>query len=600
LTIMWFKNLKTVTKLILAFGLVAAILALVGYQGVASASSLNSMLEAMYQKDLVGLLGLEHALQHKIEIARDTRNVMLQSEHAAAEEKARDVQKDFVLLREEVANIEGTIHTDETRVRMTRIKELLPIYETKEEEAVQVATAGNVKDSMTALGNVQAVSEEISKNLVEMRDLKIQNAKKAYDESDAIYRKTRATLIAIMVIAVIFSMAMGFFIARLVSRPLADAVGVLESIANGDLTTSLELHTKDEMGRMAAALNRASESMRTALSEVRSSANSMAASSHELASSSEQLSAATEQLSSGAQEQASSLEETTSTLEEITSTVKQNADNAKQASQVAGASRDTAEKGGQVVSEAVGAMGQINASSKNITEIISTIDEIAFQTNLLALNAAVEAARAGEQGRGFAVVATEVRNLAQRSATSAKEIKRLIQDSVQKVENGSGLVTKSGETLQEIVISVKKVTDFVAEIAAASREQSTGIEQVNKAVQQMGQVTQNNAAQTEQLSGTAQSLSLTAQGLSAHAQQLQGLVGRFRVDLQVGRQGYSTFAPQPLPARPVAKTPTATTGHEHGPKPAATMAAAAGAGIAASTPKPNVAHAGDGSEFAEF
>jgi methyl-accepting chemotaxis protein len=219
-------------------------------------------------------------------------------------------------------------------------------------------------------------------------------------------------------------------------------------------------------------------------------------------------------LSQRMEEQASSLEETASSMEEMTSTVKQNADNAGQANQLAMAARDQAEKGGAVVSRAVQAMAEINNASRRIADIISVIDEIAFQTNLLALNAAVEAARAGEQGRGFAVVATEVRNLAGRSATAAKEIKALIQDSVQKVQDGSMLVTQSGVTLEQIVASVKKVTDIVAEIAAASGEQSAGIEQVNKAVMQLDDLTQQNAALVEQASAASQSMTGQARGLN--------------------------------------------------------------------------------------
>ena len=248
--------------------------------------------------------------------------------------------------------------------------------------------------------------------------------------------------------------------------------------------------------------------------------------SNSVASASQQLAAASEQLSSGAQQSASSLEETASSLEEITATVRQNADNADQANQLANSSRETAEKGGAVVAQAVDAMSEINRSSRKIADIITTIDEIAFQTNLLALNAAVEAARAGEQGRGFAVVAGEVRNLAQRSATAAREIKGLIEDSVQKVETGSELVNKSGETLGMIVTSVKRVTDIVAEIAAASREQTVGIEQINKAVAQMDQVTQSNASQTEEMSGTAVAL-------SGQAEQLQTVVAQFNLNRDV-------------------------------------------------------------------
>ena len=227
----------------------------------------------------------------------------------------------------------------------------------------------------------------------------------------------------------------------------------------------------------------------------------------------DEISAGNENLSQRTEEQASSLEETASSMEEMTTTVKQNADNAAQANQLALAARDQAERGGVIVNQAIAAMRDINQSSTKIADIIGVIDEIAFQTNLLALNAAVEAARAGEQGRGFAVVASEVRSLAGRSATAAKEIKGLIQDSVRKVEDGSTRVTQSGQTLEEIVASVKKVSDIVAEIAAASREQSAGIEQVNRAVMQMDELTQQNASLVEQATTAARNMSALADSL---------------------------------------------------------------------------------------
>jgi len=289
----------------------------------------------------------------------------------------------------------------------------------------------------------------------------------------------------------------------------------VNAMSVGDFTQQIPDLGDDAVGKMAAALNQAITTVRETLEGVREV-------SEQLADASGQLASASEEIATGAQQQASSLEETASTLEEITATVKQNSDSAQQARQLASGSKDVAEKGGQVVGNAVEAMGEINQSSKKIAEIITAIDEIAFQTNLLALNAAVEAARAGEQGRGFAVVAAEVRNLAQRSATAAKEIKALIQDSVKKVEAGSELVNRSGATLTEIVTSVKRVTDIVTEIAAASREQSTGIDQVNKAVTQMDTVTQRNASQTEEMSATAQTL-------TDQAGQLRELVSRFKL-----------------------------------------------------------------------
>ena len=313
--------------------------------------------------------------------------------------------------------------------------------------------------------------------------------------------------------------------AEIQRRKVEQVLGVVNAIADGNFDLTVPDLGDDAVGQVAKALEAAVESVRSALIEVKGVAETVA-------SAATQLNTASNEISKGAQHQASSLEETASSLEEITSTVKQNTDNAQQARQLANGSRDVADKGGAVVGEAVKAMGEINQASTRIADIITTIDEIAFQTNLLALNAAVEAARAGEQGRGFAVVAAEVRNLAQRSASAAKEIKTLIQDSVRKVENGTNLVNQSGKTLEEIVGSVKRVTDIVAEIAAASKEQLTGIEQVNKAVSQMDRVTQNNASQTEEMNGTASAL-------LDHAQQLREAVSRFRLEAEESRAGHS-------------------------------------------------------------
>ncbi len=327
-------------------------------------------------------------------------------------------------------------------------------------------------------------------------------------------------------------------------RKVATVLEIVNSVADGRFDTEIPDLGDDAVGQIATALQQAVNAVKEALLEVRDVAGTVS-------TAAEQLNGASREITAGAQTQASSLEETASSLEEITSTVKQNTDNAQQARQLANGSRDVAEKGGEVVSEAVQAMGEINQSSKKIADIITTIDEIAFQTNLLALNAAVEAARAGEQGRGFAVVAAEVRNLAQRSASAAKEIKTLIQDSVRKVENGTELVNKSGQTLTEIVSAVKRVTDIVSEIAAASKEQLAGIEQVNKAVAQMDRVTQANAAQTEEMSGTASAL-LT------HSIQLNELVSRFRLESTTERVTRGNKVHKSPNSKSDKRTPTAT------------------------------------------
>jgi methyl-accepting chemotaxis protein len=339
---------------------------------------------------------------------------------------------------------------------------------------------------------------------------------------------------AIIALAIGIGLGVAFTISRSVTRPLQTTVEVLEAVAGRDFTRRLGLESADEMGRMAAALNQAVDSVSAALGEVSESAQQSAEASQGLA-------AAARELASGAQEQAASLEETAASLEEMASNVKQNADNARQANRLSLEAREVAEKGGGVVAAAVSAMAEINTASKRIADIIGTVDEIAFQTNLLALNAAVEAARAGEQGRGFAVVAAEVRSLAQRSAGAAKEIKSLIHDTVQKVGVGAALVGQSGQSLREIVDAAKRVAEIIAEIAAAGREQTAGIDQVNRAITAMDQLTQSSAAQTEALSSTAQALAVQAEHLRA-------LVGRFKLD---------RAAPAPMPVVAAGASPAA-------------------------------------------
>ena len=294
---------------------------------------------------------------------------------------------------------------------------------------------------------------------------------------------------------------------RVVVRPLVEAGQVFDRIAAGDLTQRIEAKSNNEIGALFAALRRMQESLTRTVSTVRSGVDEINVGARE-------ISAGNTDLSSRTEEQAASLEETAASMEELAGTVKQNADNARQANQLAASASDVAERGGAAVSEVVSTMQEISGSSRKISEIVSVIDGIAFQTNILALNAAVEAARAGEQGKGFAVVAGEVRSLAQRSAQAAKEIKTLIEDSVSKVGAGSQQVERAGATMQEIVASVKRVTDIMGEISAASDEQSSGIEQVNRAVTQMDEVTQQNAALVEEAAAAAGSLQEQAQKLA--------------------------------------------------------------------------------------
>lgn len=333
----------------------------------------------------------------------------------------------------------------------------------------------------------------------------------------------------------------------------------MASLAQGDLTETIEADLKGTFGELKSDVNGTVTQLTRIVSQIKMATDLINTASSEIASGNADLSQRTE-------EQAASLEETASSMEELTSTVKQNAENASQANQLAIGASDVAVKGGDVVGKVVTTMSDINDSSKKIVEIISVIDGIAFQTNILALNAAVEAARAGEQGRGFAVVASEVRSLAQRSANAAKEIKTLISDSVDKVENGAQLVEQAGQTMEEIVSSVKRVTDIMADITAASQEQSSGIEQVNQTITQMDQVTQQNAALVEEATGSAKSL-------EEQASELMDSVAQFILaheeNDQVGNTKESTSEPE---AKQQAKAKTVTVKKSAPAKPAAQTA----------------------------
>jgi len=382
-------------------------------------------------------------------------------------------------------------------------------------------------------------------------------------QAEADHYISRTVTIVLLAIALVLALGCWIFINRTVLRPLHEAGDHFEKISAGDFTGRIEVRSTNEIGHLFGAIKRMQESLTRTVATVRRGVEEINLGAREISAGNTDLSSRTEQ-------QAASLEETAASMEELASTVKQNADNARQANQLAASASDVAERGGSAVSEVVSTMQEISASSRKISEIVSVIDGIAFQTNILALNAAVEAARAGEQGKGFAVVAGEVRSLAQRSAQAAKEIKGLIEDSVSKVGAGSQQVERAGSTMQEIVSSVKRVTDIMGEISAASEEQSSGIDQVNRAVSQMDEVTQQNAALVEEAAAAAGSL-------QEQAQRLAEAVSVFKINAgevievparQLAQQRSAPLMPAPKPAQEAAAAPATQ------PEPAAKAAPA--------------------------
>ena len=368
-------------------------------------------------------------------------------------------------------------------------------------DKVRELALSNDSDNATKilLGDLRSVQKQWQSNLAALAESeRMQNAE-ALAASDASYTTTRAVMIGLSIAGVLCGLGLARFITQGIIKPINIAVEIAQAVAAGDLTSKIHSEAGDETGILLTALKEMNASLVKIVTEVRTGTDTMLVSSGEIADGNMDLSSRTE-------DQASSLEETASSMEEMTATVRQNAENANQGNKLAVLAKDAASKGGAVIASMVATMEEINNSSKKISEIVGVIDGIAFQTNILALNAAVEAARAGEQGRGFAVVASEVRNLAQRSAAAAKEIKTMITESVAKVDSGSTLVNEAGKTMDDVVVSVNRVTTIMSEITNASQEQSIGIEQINQAIMTMDNVTQQNAALVEQSAAAAQSM----------------------------------------------------------------------------------------------
>ncbi|HJV50017.1 MAG TPA: methyl-accepting chemotaxis protein [Noviherbaspirillum sp.] len=494
------RNLSIKFRLVFVIGFLLLLLILSAVVGIASLGNANDSTRTIYDDRLVAMGQLDTVVR-LLNVNRLLTAEALTADRAKVGAAMDEVDQNIQRITEVWNQYMATYLTPEEKQLAERFAQSRGKFvEEGLKPAVAALRAQDVKAATELVhGQMATLFVPVREAINALIQLQLDVAKREYDQSQSTYRAVRTGSIVGVAVAVLLALAVGTWLVRAISKPLEAAVMLADEVAAGDLTRRIEVHSGDEIGRLMQALKNMSESLAGIVAQVRSGTDTIVTASSQIASGNMDLSSRTE-------EQASSLEETASSMEELTSTVKQNADNARQANSLARSASDVASQGGAVVAQVVDTMGAINASSKKIVDIIGVIDGIAFQTNILALNAAVEAARAGEQGRGFAVVATEVRNLAQRSAAAAKEIKALIGDSVDKVDVGSKLVDQAGATMQEVVDSIRRVTDIMGEIAAASDEQTSGIEQINQAVAQMDQVTQQNAALVEEAAAASQSM----------------------------------------------------------------------------------------------
>ncbi len=526
------KRLGAVFTLVLGLTLVIAIASIWRLQLIADAT--NAMMAVPLAKER--LMSEWHT--QTFAAVRRTAAIVKSNDMSLAEFFKADGAKTSGRSSALIKQIEPLLEGEEERALFKHIGELRTAYTKAKDKAIKARTDGDQEGAERVLAQEYMPAADAYEGklaeLVKLQQSRI-DAIAAGIKADNIRSERMIGILAMLAVAL--GALASWLLTRGIVRPIREAVLVAETVASGDLTRRIDATSRDETGALLRALRHMNDSLVTIVTDVRGGTDTIACASSEIAAGNLDLSARTEQ-------QAASLEETCASMEQITGTVRQNADNARQANQLAITASNIAVEGGSVVGQVITTMGSINESSRKIVDIIGVIDGIAFQTNILALNAAVEAARAGEQGRGFAVVASEVRNLAQRSAAAAKEIKVLIGDSVDKVDMGAKLVDQAGATMEQVVESIRRVTDIMGEITHATREQTDGIEQVNQAIGLMDEATQQNAALVEESAAAAGAM-------QEQAAKLAQAVGVFKLDGHGPAAGAAAVrAPIPAALRP--------------------------------------------------
>jgi len=502
-----FANLKIGVRLSIGFGILILMTLGMGGTGLQRFAEVNAVNSRIIEKDWVKAEAANVINATTRANARNTMELLIADDATQAGRVKQSIEANKQVISAALDTLKQLIYLPEGQALLATLTERRTAYVASFSKVLKQIDAGDKTGAIQTMNTETLPAlDALQEPIVALTNLQ----KKIVVNSSGEVRDRIASATALLIVLTIAGLFVGvgltWFISRSITRPLSEAVHIARTVASGDLTTKAQITTKDECGQLLQSMQEMNDSLVHIVNQVRGGTDLMAAATHEIADGNMELSSRTE-------EQASALEQTAASMEQLASAVRDNFESGMHANRLAESAAQVAAKGGAVVGEVVQTMEAINVSSRKIADIIGVIDGIAFQTNILALNAAVEAARAGEQGRGFAVVASEVRSLAGRSANAAKEIKTLISDSVGNVSDGCRLVEQAGSTMDEIVVHVRRVADLMGEITTASKEQTTGIEQVNQAVAQMDTVTQQNAALVEEAAAATQSLDHQANSL---------------------------------------------------------------------------------------